>query len=141
MNASRESSRAWDSFPILELVATKWVCPAARAFSHPVVCGLISVYSFRSNAFLETHRGLLRETVRQAGDKPGLRSVGATTGYGYKGQLLIAMRCGGIYSIVHVTGMPRGLQFRTLEHDLYVGFPLQVRCGDLPYRDESVVLS
>ena len=54
-------------------------------------------------------RGQRRETLRQAGDRTGPRSVGATTKYGYKGQLLISTRCGGIYSIVHVTGMPMGL--------------------------------
>ena len=90
------------------------------------------LYHNLSATQLETRRGLRRETLRQAGDRTGPRSVGATTDLS---------RCGGIFSIVHVTGMPRGLQFRTLEHDLYVGFSLQVRCGDLLYRDKSVVLS
>ena len=59
---------------------------------------------------METCHGLRRETLRQAGDRTGLRSVGATTRYGYKGRLQISTRCGGIYSTVHVTGMPMGLQ-------------------------------
>ena len=37
------------------------------------------------------------------------RSVGATTRYRYKGRPLISTRCGGIYGIVRVTGMPMGL--------------------------------
>ena len=59
---------------------------------------------------LETHCGQQQETLKQAGGRTRPHSVGVTMRYGYKGQLPISMKCSRIYSIIHVTGMPMGLQ-------------------------------